>query len=331
MDGARLHLRASAGVAVAPDHAEDARALLQHADVALYSAKEERGRVAVYDAAHDVHSHARLALAGELRDALDDGGLVAYFQPQCDAATGAVVGLEALVRWRHPVRGLVPPDAFVPVAESTGLIGALTAQVLDQALDRARLLADAGHPLGVSVNLSARVLTDLDLPGVVAAALARAGVPAGRLTLEVTESMVMTDPARTAQVLDGLRALGVELSIDDFGTGYSSLVYLTRLRADELKIDKSFVMAMATSREDAVIVRSTIELGHGLGLRLVAEGVEDAHTWGLLRELGCDLVQGYHLSRPLPPQDVLPWVRRHELTRLVPAQPSPGGLPITTA
>ncbi|MCU1692268.1 MAG: diguanylate cyclase/phosphodiesterase [Frankiales bacterium] len=312
IDGARLHVQASIGIALSPQHGHDAQSLLQRADVALYAAKETRGCAALYAPEGDLHSPEKLAMLGELREGIGAGQLTVHYQPKCDARSGLLVGLEALVRWQHPVRGLVPPDEFIPVAENTGLIGALTLEVLDQALQQARALRDAGRPLGVAVNLSVRVLTDLDLPRQVAGLLGRWGVPAECLTLEVTESTIMVDPVRTMQVLGLLRDIGVVLSIDDFGTGYSSLAYLKRLQAHELKIDKSFVTAMSSNSNDAVIVRSTIELGHNLGLRLVAEGVEDAATWTLLKSLGCDVVQGYYLSRPMPPQLLLDWIAGHE-------------------
>ena len=207
----------------------------------------------------------------------------------------------------------MPPDEFIPLAENTGLIGELTFEVLRQALSHVRGWRARGMRLGVSVNLSVRQLTDLDLPRDVAALLADFALPADVLTLEVTESTIMADPSRTLTVLRMLAEIGVSLSIDDFGTGYSSLAYLKRLQADELKIDKSFIMGMSRNPNDAVIVRSTIELGHNLGLRMVAEGVEDAETWKLLRRLGCDVVQGYHLSRPLPPADITEWLRQRGL------------------
>ena len=218
------------------------------------------------------------------------------------------------MRWQHPVRGLVPPDDFIPIAENTGLIGALTLEVLEQALGTARRLRDQGLPLSVAVNLSVRVLTDLELPGQVAALLGRWGLPPQALTLEVTETSIMVDPVRTMSVLGLLRDLGVVLSIDDFGTGYSSLAYLKRLQAHEIKIDRSFVQGMASNSNDAVIVRSTIELGHNLGLNVVAEGVEDEAAWTMLRALSCDVVQGYHLSRPLPPSELAAWLQARELS-----------------
>ncbi len=308
LDGVRLDAQASIGIAVAPEHGDEAAALLQRADVALYSAKAHRGRAEVYSAETDSHSVEKLALLGELREGIGSGELRVHYQPKCDSASGALVGLEALVRWEHPRRGLLYPDTFISIAENTGLIGPLTMEVLDQSLATARRLRHEGSPLGVAVNLSVRLLTDLDLPAQVAALLGRWGLPPEVLTLEVTETSIMVDPARTMAVLGLLRDLGVTLSIDDFGTGYSSLAYLRRLEAQELKIDRSFVFAMTSNSDDAVIVRSTIELGHNLGLRLVAEGVEDAQTWRMLQALGCDVIQGYHLARPMPPEVLTSWI-----------------------
>jgi diguanylate cyclase (GGDEF)-like protein len=308
IDGVRLDVQASVGIALSPEHGDDVATLMQRADVALYAAKEHRGTFAFYSPEGDLHSLEKLALLGELREGVSNGQLRVYYQPKCDASSGVLVGLEALVRWEHPTRGLVFPDDFIPIAENTGLIGALTIEVLDQALCFARKLRDAGTPLGVAVNISVRCLTDLELPRQVAGLLGRWGVPPESLTLEVTETTIMVDPTRTMTVLGLLRDLGVSLSIDDFGTGYSSLSYLKRLEANELKIDKSFVFTMTSNSNDAVIVRSTIELGHNLGLRLVAEGVEDAETWNMLRVLGCDVIQGYHLSRPLPEDQLECWL-----------------------
>jgi diguanylate cyclase (GGDEF)-like protein len=322
IDGVRLDVQASVGISIAPDHGTDATTLMQRADVALYTAKEHRGTYAFYRPEADLHSVEKLALLGELREGVHDGQLRVFYQPKCDAATGALVGLEALVRWEHPGRGLLYPDEFISIAENTGLIGALTLEVLDQSLCFARKLRDAGTPLGVAVNISVRCLTDLELPRRIAGLLGRWGVPPESLTLEVTETSIMVDPARTMTVLGLLRDLGVSLSIDDFGTGYSSLAYLKRLEANELKIDKSFVFTMASNSNDAVIVRSTIELGHNLGLRLVAEGVEDAETWDLLRALGCDVIQGYHLSRPLPADQLESWMGDYGQP-LLPTAPTP--------
>ncbi len=321
LQGVRLDVRASIGIALAPVHGTDPVSLLQRADVALYAAKTHRGCFAFYEPEKDSHSVEKLALLGELREGIAQGQLVVHYQPKCDATSGALVGLEALVRWDHPARGLIYPDHFIPIAENTGLIGALTLEVLGQSLRTARELRDQGCPLGVAVNLSVRVLTDLELPLKVAGLLGRWGVPPEALTLEVTETSIMVDPTRTMVVLGLLRDIGVSLSIDDFGTGYSSLSYLRRLEANELKIDKSFVFAMTSNSDDAVIVRSTIELGHNLGLRLVAEGVEDAATWHMLRALGCDVIQGYHLARPMPEEALQAWIETYQSAGRQPVSP----------
>ena len=313
VDGVRLQTQASIGIAVWPDHGTDVETLVQRADVALYAAKEERGCWSTYSPESDRYTPERLAMLGELRTGLETGQLVVFYQPKSDAKTGVVVGVEALARWEHPTRGLLPPDEFIPLAENTGLIGDLTFEVLRQALAQVRVWHRKGMHIGVSVNLSVRQLTDINMPRDVAALLADFQLPASVLTLEVTESTIMADPSRTLHVLRMLADIGIDLSIDDFGTGYSSLAYLRRLQADELKIDKSFVLGMSRNSNDAVIVRSTIELGHNLGLRMVAEGVEDAETWRLLRSLGCDVVQGYHLSRPLPPAQITEWLSERKL------------------
>jgi diguanylate cyclase (GGDEF)-like protein len=310
--GVRLDVQASLGIALFPEHGDDGAQLLTRADVAMYLAKEERGSWRLYDHEDDIHTPQRLALLAELRDGIDRDELVLHFQPKCATRSGEVVGVEALVRWQHPQRGLLMPDTFIPVAEGTALIGLLTMVVLETAVAQVRAWLDGGRRLGMAVNLSVRHLTDLGLPAQVAAVLDRHDVPAGLLTLEVTESTIMNNPSRAISVLSGLRALGVRIAVDDYGTGYSSLAYLKRLAVDELKIDKSFVLGMRTDENDAVIVRSTVELGHNLGLRLVAEGVEDIETWQQLLPLGCDVVQGYHISRPLTADAFLPWLATWE-------------------
>jgi EAL domain-containing protein (putative c-di-GMP-specific phosphodiesterase class I) len=230
--------------------------------------------------------------------------LTLVYQPKIELATGRMVGVEALVRWHHPEHGFVPPDAFIPIAESTALIQPLGQFVLETALDQAGCWQEAGLSLHVAVNLSVRNLLEPTLVDRVAELVSRAGVTPGTLILEITESGVMTDPEAAIALLWGLRRIGVRLSIDDFGTGYSSLAYLKRLPVDEVKLDKSFVLNMTSDADDAAIVRSTIELAHNLGLQLVAEGVEDQETLELLATLGCDLVQGYHLARPMPADEL---------------------------
>ena len=310
--GVRLDVQASMGIVVSPEHGTDVSQLLARADVAMYAAKADRGGWAIYDPELDENTPQRLGLLAELRDGIGRDELVLHFQPKCQTRTGEVVGAEALVRWQHPTRGLLMPDQFIPVAENTGLISPVTLVVLETAIRQARVWLDGGRRLGVAVNLSVRHLTDLELPRQVEAALLRHGLPPELLTLEVTESTIMNDPSRAVLVLAGLRELGVRIAVDDYGTGYSSLAYLKRLAVDELKIDMSFVMGMLTNDSDAVIVRSTIELGHNLGLQLVAEGVEDAATWQLLLPLGCDVLQGYHISRPLAADRFWAWLQEWE-------------------
>ncbi|HQY34379.1 EAL domain-containing protein [Actinotalea sp.] len=307
VDGVDLDVDSSLGIAVSPEHGEDFETLLRHADVAMYAAKEHQTGTAVYDPEQDANSPARLALLGELRRGIEAGQLVLHYQPKADIETGQITGVEALVRWQHPTRGLLGPDEFVPLAERTGLIRPLTLVVLDRALAQAARWAAADRPLAVAVNISARSLLDLDLHDDVAAALTRHGVPGERLALEITESSVMVDPDRALLVLGSLAALGVSLSLDDFGTGYSSLAYLQRLPVHELKIDRSFVMNLAADTNQ-VIVSASIDLAHNLGLRVIAEGVEDQSTWDRLAELGCQSAQGYHLSRPVPADQLGAWL-----------------------
>ena len=310
--GVRLDVQASMGIAVSPEHGADLSQLMARADVAMYAAKVQHAGRAVYDPELDENTPQRLALLAELRDGIGRGELVLHYQPKCATRSGEVIGVEALVRWQHPTRGLLMPDQFIPVAENTGIISLVTPVVLEEAVRQARVWLDGGRRLGVAVNLSVRHLTDLELPHQVEATLLRHGLPAELLTLEVTESTIMNDPTRAVLVLAGLRDLGVRIAVDDYGTGYSSLAYLKRLAVDELKIDKSFVMSMLTDDSDAVIVRSTIELGHNLGLQLVAEGVENAATWQLLLPLGCDVLQGFHISRPIPADEFEVWLQDWE-------------------
>lgn len=299
VEGIDIDVEASAGVVVSGEHGEDATVLLQRADIAMHVAKARNLGVFAYDRDAENHSPARLALLGDLRRALERQELILHYQPKVSVSTGELVGAEALVRWQHPTRGLVFPDGFIPVAEHTGLIGPLTRCVLDMALAQARSWADAGHPIPVSVNLSARNLLDEQLPDQVAQLLAKHGVPATMLELEVTESAIMTEPVRAGRLLGRLAGLGVRLSIDDFGAGYTSLGQLTSLPVRELKIDRSFVMSMNQEVSDALIVHSVVDLGHNLGLTIVAEGVETADVLEVLSEFGCDIAQGYHIARPM--------------------------------
>jgi EAL domain-containing protein (putative c-di-GMP-specific phosphodiesterase class I) len=274
----------------------------------MYSAKNTAAGVATYGEDLDEDSPRKLALVGELRSVIEQEGLELHYQPKMEMTTGRVIGVEALVRWPHPVEGLVPPDEFVPIAERTGLIGPLTDFVLRTALAQCRQWQEAGHDLSVAVNLSARSLLDADLVGDIARALAASGVDASKLVLEITETSVMSDAVYAMQVLNRLSMMGLTLAIDDFGTGYSSLSYLKRLPVDEVKIDKSFVLNMQEDENDAVIVRSIVELAKNLGLRVVAEGVETTSTWDALRDMGCDIAQGYVISRPLAADQLGAWL-----------------------
>ena len=304
--GVSVSTDASLGVAVAGPGESDID-LVRHADTAMYAGKAAGAGVVVYTPALDRGRAERLALLADLHAALEDGGLHLRYQPKLDLARGAVTSVEALVRWAHPALGPLTPDAFVPLAESTGLIDQLTKVVLSQALRQCRAWQDAGYDLAVAVNLSARNVNDVSLPEHVAGAIVEAGVPASKLILEITESSVMGDPERTVPVLQRLADIGVTLSLDDFGTGHSSLSYLQRLPVRELKIDRSFVHGLSLPREaqaSAILVRSIVGLGRSLDLRIVAEGVESAETLDQLRDYGCDVIQGYYVGRPLPAEDV---------------------------
>ena len=305
--GVELDVEANVGVVTSGEHGLDLGTLLQRADIATYVAKVQGAGVFAYTADVDKHSPARLALLGELRRAIDSAELVLHYQPKIAIGTGDVVGAEALVRWKHPDRGMIYPDDFIPLAEHTGLIGSLTRYVLATALAQVRTWSDAGRPLTVSVNLSARNLLDESLPVLVADLLRAHGVPAELLELEVTESALMAEPARTRRILEQLAALGVRISIDDFGAGYTNLGRLRILPVSELKIDRSFVLTMTEDAGNALIVRSVIDLGHSLGLSIVAEGVESEETVDALEQLGCDVVQGYHLSHPISADALDEW------------------------
>jgi diguanylate cyclase (GGDEF)-like protein len=294
-----LEVGASIGIALFPEHGADPDTLIQRADVAMYEAKGSLAGHEIYDPEADSYSPARLALLGDLRSAIEHNRLTVEYQPKVDVADGRIVGAEALVRWRDPRRGLVSPDDFIPIAEHTGLLRPLTLQVLSAALAECSRWRAAGHDLSVAVNLSARNLLDAALPADVARLLADSGVPPSALELEITETTLVADLVRTHGVLQRLNEIGVGISIDDFGTGYSSLSYIRRMPVDELKIDKSFVTGMADNENDALIVRSTIELGRNLGLRVVAEGVETLEVWAQLQVLGCHVAQGYHFGRPV--------------------------------
>jgi diguanylate cyclase (GGDEF)-like protein len=307
VDGVSLDVDASVGIALSGTHGDDVESLLQNADIAMYSAKDRGLGVCVYDASLNDHSPERLGLLGQLRRAMDNGELVLHFQPKVALPGAHVCGVEALVRWEHPQRGLIPPGDFIPLAERTPLIRPLTRYVVDAALEQCARWRDAGRVLAVAVNVSARNLLDEHFVDEVQELLAHWRVPASCLELEVTESAIMADPDRARRILTRLAGSGVMLSIDDFGAGYTSLAQLKDLPVHQLKIDRSFVAPMAADPSNALIVRSVVELGHSLGLTLVAEGVEDEATCDSLGAMGCDVAQGYYVCRPMAAERLEAW------------------------
>jgi diguanylate cyclase (GGDEF)-like protein len=308
VDEMTLEVGVSIGVSRFPRDGEDPHSLLRSADVAMYAAKEAHAGAKVYAAALDRHSVRRLSVLGDFRRALDSEEIVVFFQPIMYMDGARVHGAESLVRWQHPELGLLPPSDFIPIVEQTGLIGPLTRHVLERAVARCAGWRRAGHGLSVSVNLSVRNLLDPDLPSLIGDLLTTYGLAPEGLELEITESMLMSDPDRSLITLTRLNQLGVGLSVDDYGTGYSSLANLRRLPIDEFKIDRSFVSPMLSDESDLIIVRSTINLGHDLGLKVVAEGVEDEATLHRLAGFGCDFAQGYHFSKPLAPEAFSEWL-----------------------
>lgn len=307
-EGQPIDVAASIGIALYPEDGIDAGTLMRRADIVMYVAKRSTGSFAFYDARYEVAQRQHLSLLGELRRAVEASELRAYYQPKIDLASGRIGGVEALVRWRHPTRGLVPPAEFMPYAEQTGFIRVITRWMLAVTLRQCGRWAADGTPLQVAVNISARDLMSRDLPQLIGDLLRSHRVPPPLVCLEITESSFMEDPDLALATLRALHALGVRLAIDDFGTGFSSLAYLKRLPLDELKIDRTFVMGMAEDRDDRMIVRSTIELAHNLGLKVVAEGVETDACLDELRALGCDLAQGYLISGPLRRSRLEAWM-----------------------
>ena len=302
-----LDVGTSIGIALFPDHAADAETLVRNADIAMYVAKRNKIGYTVYDPKFDTSQQQHLSLLGELRHAVEHGELRLYYQPKVTLDSSTVHAAEALIRWIHPTKGVVPPALFIPFAEHTGYIKVLTHWVLGEAIRQCGVWRREGLQLQVSVNISARDLMNRDLPDAISALLTEHEVPAGMLCLEITESGFMEDPAHAQKVLERLAQVGLQLSIDDYGTGYSSLSYIMQLPVTELKIDRSFVSHMSGNCDLTTIVRSTIELGHSLGLKVIAEGVEDRHGFALLRELGCDGAQGYYMSPPLPADAFRRW------------------------
>jgi diguanylate cyclase (GGDEF)-like protein len=308
VEGLALDVSGSIGIARFPAQADDADSLLRRADVAMYAAKEAGGGFELYHEDLDRHNPQRLTLIGQVRPALESNEFVMYYQPKVRLSDGRVAGAEALIRWEHPTLGLVPPDEFIPLVEKTVLLRPLTHYVIDTVLKQWREWADMGIRLPLAINLSPRSLLDVQLPEQVSEMLRRWSVPPAFLRMELTEGFLLADSGRSIGVLDALSAVGVGLSIDDFGTGYSSLSHLKRLPIEEIKIDRSFVMQMHVDANDFMIVRATVDLGRNLGLRTVAEGVEDLATFDRLAEFGCDEAQGYYISRPVSAVEFTRWL-----------------------
>jgi EAL domain-containing protein (putative c-di-GMP-specific phosphodiesterase class I) len=309
-EGQQVDISVSIGIAEFPQHGSDADTLLRCADTAMYVAKKNSGGYAFYDPRFAGAQLEHLSMLSELRRAVEDTQLRAYYQPKIDIATGRIKGVEALVRWQHPMRGLLSPAEFIDYAERTGFIRMLTRWMLKVTVRQCGIWNANGTPLEIALNVSVRDVMSRDFPQIVGDLLKMYDVPAQLLCLEITESSFIEDPDQVLATLRELRALGVRLAIDDFGTGFSSLSYLKKLPVDELKIDRSFVMGMTSLADDLIIVSSTIELAHNLGLRVVAEGVENSPCLQQLRALGCDMAQGYHISRPLRRVALESWLRQ---------------------
>ena len=308
IEGQVLDVGASIGIALFPEHGTDARTLLRRADVAMYAAKQQQSGFAFHREDFETHSPDQLALVVELRGAIERNELLLHYQPKLHLRSGLMTRAEVLMRWQHPVRGMLSPAAFIPVAERTGLIRNMTDWLLDRAMGQCRTWHDAGAPVHVAINVSARSLLDQALPGKVQRMLDKWEIDPRFLKIEITESSIMADPAHALAILSMLQSMGVRLSIDDFGTGYSSLTHLRELPVDEIKIDKSFVINMTRNEADAAIVRTVIDLAHNLGKQVCAEGVEDRETWQMLTELGCDLAQGYWIGRPMNAEALMAWL-----------------------
>jgi diguanylate cyclase (GGDEF)-like protein len=311
IEGHVVDVRASLGIAACPEHGQESSILMRRADIAMYAAKRNNRGIVVWDEKYNQQGQDRLSLMSDLRQAVDGNELTLQYQPKVSLASSQDHHVEALVRWKHPTRGVVPPVEFIPFAEQIGYIRTITQWVLAHAIAQCATWRADGLPINISINLSARDVMDDTLPDRVVALLQGYGCAAKWIVLEITESAILDDPGHAVENLKRLSALGCKLSIDDYGTGYSSLAYLRRLPLDELKIDKSFVMGMVRDASDQVIVRSTIDLAHNMGLGVVAEGVEDEETLERLRMLGCDMVQGYFLSRPMDSDLVAAWMRDH--------------------
>jgi len=312
LSGADLASQCSVGIAMAPRDGADEDLLLKRADVALYDAKSVRGSVAVYDGSRDEHSVERLTLVGDLRRGIELGDVFPLYQPQCDAKSGKIVGVEALARWRHSQAGVLSPGEFLDIAEGAGMLDALTASLLDQCLEHLAEWHRSGQLITLSLNISPRTMRDPLFVHRVSSALERFAIAPRWLTLEVTEHVMLVDAETSIRALERLRRIGCRVAIDDFGTGYSSIAYLKQLPVDELKIDKSFVADLGENPKDEIIVRAIVDLAHRFGLRVTAEGVETEPAWALLSAIGCDTLQGYRLARPLTAHAVNAWLGMRE-------------------
>ncbi|GMR21388.1 MAG: hypothetical protein BMS9Abin36_1988 [Gammaproteobacteria bacterium] len=312
IDGTPLSIEATLGIAVYPRDGNNADTLMRKAEVAMYSARETGQAFGYYQPENDPHSRERLHLTAELRGAAERKELLLHFQPKMNLADGKFIGVEALCRWNHPVQGLIPPNRFIPIAEQTGIIRPLTNWVLEASMRQCAQWQRDGHDITVSANLSARLLHDINLPGRVAELLKKTGFPAEMLELEITETALMIDPGIAGEVLSVLHAMGVKLSLDDFGAGYMSLSYLRQLPVNHIKIDMSFIRNMLIDPGDSMIVNTIIDLAHNLGCTVIAEGVESSEVYSALHSRGCDAVQGYYISRPLPAADFKLWLQKQE-------------------
>ncbi len=319
LQGVRVSVLATAGASLYPDHGQTARELLPKAEAAILDAP--RGQTSLHDPANEISSPERLSVLGQLRHAIDNGQLEVHYQPKVDASTEIVMGAEALVRWRHPERGLIPPMDFIPLAESTGLVNPMTWVVLDHALSQVKRWTNHHWGLKVSVNFAADLLIDSETPALVARALQHNQVSADLLIIEVTESSLIKDAALAMQTITAIRHLGVQVSVDDYGTGYSSLAYLQKLDADELKIDRAFVKNLGApdNQHDLAIVETTVALGHRLGMAIVAEGVETAVERQILEDAGCDMIQGFFYSKPLPGPELTAWLAQRQVRPHLPS------------
>jgi len=310
LDDLTLGVQASIGIAIHPEHGNDVDTLQQRADVAMYMAKKNKKGAVLYNPKQDKHSPRRLTLMGELSRAIEQNELLLHYQPKIDIESETIQDVEAIVRWQHPHHGLLGSDEFIPLAERTGLIKPLTIWVMNNGLKECHEWCKRDYDIGLAVNFSAQSLIDLDLPDTIAGMLAAHDVPADHLVIEITESAIAADSDRASKILGRLNDMGVRISIDDFGTGYSSLAYLSKLPVDEIKIDKSFVINMLGNSNDETIVRATIDLGHNLGMKVVAEGVESEEVLKKLQSLGCDIAQGYFLSYPLVINELQEWFKK---------------------